>query len=139
MAAVSNGRSAMDPQLETQNVVVDRLKRLYPAVNEDKSPLPRAWSPKEKYNYIGLSQNNLRVHYKGKSFQGSLRELNGLSRSEFFPARRAWRRFQRIPSVMTCVYQIDQNNALRTPTSTFRYFCRRGHLYRFCRFLPPSG
>jgi hypothetical protein len=63
--AVSNGRSAMDPQLETQNVVVDRLKRLYPAVNEDKSPLPRAWSPKEKYNYIGLSQNNLRVHYKG--------------------------------------------------------------------------
>lgn len=66
MAAVSNGRSAMDPQSETQNVVVDRLKRLYPAVNEEKSPLPRAWSPKEKYNYIGLSQNNLRVHYKGK-------------------------------------------------------------------------
>ena len=66
MAAVSNGRSAMDPQPETQNVAVDRLKRLYPAVNEEKSPLPRAWSPKEKYNYIGLSQNNLRVHYKGK-------------------------------------------------------------------------
>ncbi|XP_063905361.1 ran-binding protein 9 isoform X3 [Zophobas morio] len=65
MAAVSNGRSAMDPQPETQNVAVDRLKRLYPAVNEEKSPLPRAWSPKEKYNYIGLSQNNLRVHYKG--------------------------------------------------------------------------
>lgn len=71
MAAVSSGRSVMDPQLETQNGAVDRLKRLYPAVNEDKSPLPRAWSPKEKYNYIGLSQNNLRVHYKGKkNFQG---------------------------------------------------------------------
>ncbi|XP_053554119.1 ran-binding protein 10 isoform X3 [Bombina bombina] len=43
----------------------DRLKRLYPAVNEDETPLPRAWSPKDKYNYIGLSQSNLRVHYKG--------------------------------------------------------------------------
>ncbi|XP_018573871.1 ran-binding protein 10-like isoform X2 [Anoplophora glabripennis] len=54
----------MDHPLETQNGAVDRLKRLYPAVDEAKTPLPRAWSPKEKYNYIGLSQNNLRVHYK---------------------------------------------------------------------------
>uniref|UniRef100_A0A8C6MHW2 RAN binding protein 10 n=1 Tax=Nothobranchius furzeri TaxID=105023 RepID=A0A8C6MHW2_NOTFU len=29
------------------------------------TPLPRSWSPKDKYSYIGLSQNNLRVHYKG--------------------------------------------------------------------------
>uniref|UniRef100_A0A8C9MTZ8 RAN binding protein 10 n=1 Tax=Serinus canaria TaxID=9135 RepID=A0A8C9MTZ8_SERCA len=29
------------------------------------TPLPRSWSPKDKYNYIGLSQGNLRVHYKG--------------------------------------------------------------------------
>lgn len=43
----------------------DRLKRLYPAVNEEETPLPRSWSPKDKYSYIGLSQNNLRVHYKG--------------------------------------------------------------------------
>uniref|UniRef100_A0A4W5R018 RAN binding protein 10 n=1 Tax=Hucho hucho TaxID=62062 RepID=A0A4W5R018_9TELE len=43
----------------------ERLKRLYPAVNEDETPLPRSWSPKDKYSYIGLSQNNLRVHYKG--------------------------------------------------------------------------
>lgn len=57
----------MDPQFETQNGVVDRLKKLYPAVNEERTPLPRAWSPKEKYNLIGLSQNNLRVHYKGKA------------------------------------------------------------------------
>lgn len=67
MAADSNGRSAMDPQTDNQNGVVDRLKLLYPAVNEEKTPLPRAWSAKEKYNYIGLSQNNLRVHYKGKT------------------------------------------------------------------------
>nr|XP_056718798.1 ran-binding protein 10 isoform X2 [Euleptes europaea] len=42
-----------------------RLRRLYPAVNQAETPLPRAWSPKDKYNYIGLSQGNLRVHYKG--------------------------------------------------------------------------
>jgi hypothetical protein len=66
MAAVSNGRSVMDPQVATQNAVVDRLKLLHPMVNEEETPLPRSWSPKDKYNYIGLSQNNLRVHYKGK-------------------------------------------------------------------------
>lgn len=43
----------------------DRLKMLYPMVDEEETPLPRSWSPKDKYNYIGLSQNNLRVHYKG--------------------------------------------------------------------------
>lgn len=66
MASVNSVRSVMDPQFEIQNGAVDRLKKLYPAVNEEKTPLPRAWSPKEKYNLIGLSQNNLRVHYKGK-------------------------------------------------------------------------
>uniref|UniRef100_A0A8C9SAQ9 RAN binding protein 9 n=1 Tax=Scleropages formosus TaxID=113540 RepID=A0A8C9SAQ9_SCLFO len=39
--------------------------RLYPAVDERETPLPRSWSPKDKFSYIGLSQNNLRVHYKG--------------------------------------------------------------------------
>ncbi|XP_057372379.1 ran-binding protein 9-like [Daphnia carinata] len=43
----------------------DRLKMLYPFVNEEDTPLPRCWSSKDKYNFIGLSQNNLRVHYKG--------------------------------------------------------------------------
>lgn len=67
MAAVNSARCVMDPHPEGhQNGTVDRLKKLYPAVNEEKSPLPRAWSPKEKYNLIGLSQNNLRVHYKGE-------------------------------------------------------------------------
>lgn len=72
MAAVSSGRSVMEAQIETQNSAVDLLKKLYPAVNEEVTPLPRAWSPKEKYNYIGLSQNNLRVHYKGRR-SGSLK------------------------------------------------------------------
>lgn len=68
MAAVNSAaRCVMDSHFEgQQNGTVDRLKKLYPAVNEEKTPLPRAWSPKEKYNLIGLSQNNLRVHYKGE-------------------------------------------------------------------------
>ncbi|XP_028141566.1 ran-binding protein 9 [Diabrotica virgifera virgifera] len=65
MADVCSGQSVMDLQTEMQNSAVDRLKRLYPAVNEEKTPLPRAWSTKDKYTYIGLSQTNLRVHYKG--------------------------------------------------------------------------
>lgn len=43
----------------------DRIALLYPYVNEAETPLPRAWSNQDKCNYIGLSQNNLRAHYKG--------------------------------------------------------------------------
>lgn len=45
-------------------VKMDRLKILYPNVTE---PLPLNWSSSstEKNNSIGLSNNNLRVHYKG--------------------------------------------------------------------------
>lgn len=42
-----------------------RLKRLYPAVNENKTPLPRKWNSKDKYDFIGLSQDNLKVTYRG--------------------------------------------------------------------------
>ncbi|XP_026321119.1 ran-binding protein 10 isoform X3 [Hyposmocoma kahamanoa] len=65
MAAMGSGRGAMDSQNQVQSDTVDRLKLLYPNVNEDETPLPRAWSTKDKFSYIGLSQNNLRVHYKG--------------------------------------------------------------------------
>ncbi|KAK0072007.1 hypothetical protein PV326_000559, partial [Microctonus aethiopoides] len=67
MAATSDERTVMESTRANseQNQVVDRLKMLYPMVNEEETPLPRSWSPKDKYNYIGLSQNNLRVHYKG--------------------------------------------------------------------------
>lgn len=44
---------------------MDRLKVLYPNVFEELTPLPRNWSSQEKCQTIGLSQNNLRVHYKG--------------------------------------------------------------------------
>ncbi|XP_075170052.1 ran-binding protein M [Haematobia irritans] len=50
----------------TTEPVVDRLKLLYPNVNENETPLPRCWSPHDKCLSIGLSQNNLRVHFKGK-------------------------------------------------------------------------
>lgn len=69
MAAVGSGRGAMESQNQVESDTVDRLKSLYPNVNEEDSPLPRAWSTKDKFSYIGLSQNNLRVHYKGKSFK----------------------------------------------------------------------
>uniref|UniRef100_A0A8P4GD83 RAN binding protein 9 n=1 Tax=Dicentrarchus labrax TaxID=13489 RepID=A0A8P4GD83_DICLA len=35
------------------------------STDPSETPLPRSWSPKDKFSYIGLSQNNLRVHYKG--------------------------------------------------------------------------
>ena len=51
--------------MEPTGAKVDRLVRLYPKVDEVETALPRSWSGKDKYTYIGLSQNNLRVHYKG--------------------------------------------------------------------------
>uniref|UniRef100_A0A670IX10 Uncharacterized protein n=1 Tax=Podarcis muralis TaxID=64176 RepID=A0A670IX10_PODMU len=50
-----------DPALnEQEKELKRRLKRLYPAVDEQETLLPRSWSPKDKFSYIGLSQNNLR-------------------------------------------------------------------------------
>ncbi|XP_076151510.1 ran-binding protein 9 isoform X1 [Alosa pseudoharengus] len=62
MSVVVHGDSALNEQEKELN---QRLRRLYPAVNEQETPLPKSWSPKDKFSYIGLSQNNLRVHYKG--------------------------------------------------------------------------
>lgn len=56
-AGGSNATAAAGP--------VDRLKILYPNVNEAVDPLPRSWSLQDKCSTIGLTQNNLRVHYKG--------------------------------------------------------------------------
>lgn len=44
---------------------MDTISKLYPAVNEDDTPLPRAWSSKDKLNFLGLSNSSLRLHYKG--------------------------------------------------------------------------
>ena len=57
---------------------VDRLSRLYPKVDESETPLPRSWSTKDKYTYIGLSQSNLKVHYKGQLWANFLQVQNNV-------------------------------------------------------------
>ena len=52
---------SQSPQLS----VDERLKFLYPGVDEDLTPLPRAWSSQISHYLTGLSQNNRRAHYKG--------------------------------------------------------------------------
>ncbi|KAJ6635769.1 Ran-binding protein 9 [Pseudolycoriella hygida] len=55
----------MDSNYHHASKAVNRIKSLYPNVNENETPLPRSWSSKDKCTSIGLTQNNLRVHYKG--------------------------------------------------------------------------
>ncbi|KAH9502660.1 Ran-binding protein 9 [Bulinus truncatus] len=62
---MATGTSSQSDSPGSTEESFDRLKLLYPAVDEDETPLPRSWSPKDKFNFIGLGQNNLRVHYKG--------------------------------------------------------------------------
>lgn len=45
--------------------VGDVISRLYPNVNQKETPLPRQWSSTFKYQTLTLSNNNLRVTYKG--------------------------------------------------------------------------
>ncbi|KAH8384175.1 hypothetical protein KR200_007153 [Drosophila serrata] len=65
----------IDENLEVNAEVVededDAERLLYPNVNESETPLPRCWSPHDKCLSIGLSQNNLRVTYKGVGKQHS--------------------------------------------------------------------
>ncbi|XP_063852377.1 ran-binding protein 9-like [Scylla paramamosain] len=63
--AAGSGRHSASPPLFPSVAAQDAVKSLYPMVNEEETPLPRCWSSKDKYSFIGLSQNNLRVHYKG--------------------------------------------------------------------------
>lgn len=65
MATNGEGTSSAINQNTENTDPSDRLKRLYPVVNEDETPLPRTWNPRTKSTFIGLSQNNLRLHYKG--------------------------------------------------------------------------
>ena len=66
--AASTDSGTSDGQNQAADQPPDRLKTLYPTVDTKEHPLPRFWSQKDKYNYIGLSQNSLRVHYKGESY-----------------------------------------------------------------------
>lgn len=77
--SLHGGDAAAAPGPAEEQELSRRLRRLYPAVNQEETPLPRSWSPKDKYNYIGLSQGNLRVHYKGA---GAGAEAPGWARRE---------------------------------------------------------
>ncbi|XP_039953804.1 ran-binding proteins 9/10 homolog isoform X3 [Bactrocera neohumeralis] len=63
--AGAGAHSSSNHNHHSRQQVTDRLKMLYPNVNEAETPLPRCWSPHDKCLSIGLSQNNLHVHYKG--------------------------------------------------------------------------
>ena len=52
--------------MEVEETPQQILARLYPHVDEKELPFRRQWSSKDRHSYIGLSQNNLKVHYKGK-------------------------------------------------------------------------
>ena len=71
MAGMSRSTLGNSQIHKTQDSL-DRLRRLYPAVIDPENTLPRSWSPKDKHNFIGLTQNDLRVHYKGRAFHSTL-------------------------------------------------------------------
>jgi len=54
-----------DTMTNSLSLTADSIRRMYPAVDENITPLPRQWSSKDKSSILGLSQNNLMVHYKG--------------------------------------------------------------------------
>ena len=54
----------LNRDLETEK----RIATLYPNVKESEVQIPRMWSSKDKFSYLSLSSNNLRVHYKGFDF-----------------------------------------------------------------------
>lgn len=64
-SGIHHNSSQSTPSSSSSQHPVDRLKILYPNVNENETPLPRSWSSHDKCHAIGLSLNNLRVQYKG--------------------------------------------------------------------------
>ncbi|VDK41915.1 unnamed protein product [Anisakis simplex] len=46
--------------------VCERLKKLYPYVDQEKTPLPHVWSAQDKCNWLVLSNDSLRVTYTGQ-------------------------------------------------------------------------
>ena len=59
-------KAKMDLCAIGQDQFIDRLKQMYPMVDLKETPLPTCWSQKDKFQDVGLTQNNLRAHYKGK-------------------------------------------------------------------------
>lgn len=55
----------MDHTNFVQEKFLQRLGQLYPMVDLKETPVPTCWSQKDKFQDIGLTQNNMRAHYKG--------------------------------------------------------------------------
>jgi hypothetical protein len=52
--------------MENNSRGLNRLRTLYPFVCEDEGfPLPLCWSSEVKFYFVSLSENKLRVTYKG--------------------------------------------------------------------------
>lgn len=58
-----------------------RLKKLYPYVDLDE--LPKQWSSKDKANFITLSEDGLKVHYKG--IGKTLKDASSVRATHFIP------------------------------------------------------
>ena len=54
---------SQSPELSTS----ERLRLLYPGVDQAETPLPTAWSSQTKHYLTGLTQSNRRAHYKGQA------------------------------------------------------------------------
>lgn len=59
------GNVIIMPTVDSDSKGNDRIRKLYPLVDEEKTPLPRGWNPKDKGQFIGISQNGRRVSYRG--------------------------------------------------------------------------
>ena len=54
-------------EMENNSRGLNRLRTLYPFVCEDEGfPLPLCWSSEVKFYFVSLSENKLRVTYKGR-------------------------------------------------------------------------
>ncbi len=63
----------------------DAISALYPLVDEGRTPLPRRWSPTDKFQYLGLSNSNLRINYRGEdSIRASAESSPELTRTRYF-------------------------------------------------------
>ncbi|KAI6182020.1 hypothetical protein M3Y99_01963500 [Aphelenchoides fujianensis] len=51
---------------EDEDLAVAHLQKLYPLVDQTKTPLPRFWNPADKCRLLRLSSDNLKVQYNGK-------------------------------------------------------------------------
>lgn len=55
----------IETHIESEETPKQRQGRRFSPIDDKYNPFRRQWSSKDRHSFIGLSQNNLRVHYKG--------------------------------------------------------------------------